>query len=157
MLNPVILSPELIWNIAKICFTLSHFEKTPVNASLWFIYLLSFLSQKLNSYKIFQLIYSLDFLYPKVDLKDNEITKLAEGINLLHKRLKQFSKPDGSFQSSKTISPLEDTRYSLFAINIIEDLTQDVLFYYGNHLDLKLVSRIYQTIPQIDKTFEFIS
>lgn len=148
--------PKTLDGFFKVCFTLNHLEKTPVNASLWLIYLLSFLSQKLNSYKIFQLVYSLDFLYSQVDLKKNEINKLAEGIKSLHKKLKQFSKPDGSFQSSKAIAPLEDTRYSLFAINILEDLTQDILFYYDGNFNLKPVSRIYQTISQIDKTFRFI-
>ena len=54
------------------------------------------------------------------------------------------------------IAPLEDTRYSLFTINIIEDLTQDILFYYGNDFDLKSINKIYQTIPKVDETFEFI-
>ena len=148
--------PQTLDGFFKVCFTLSHLEKTPVNGSLWLIYLLSFLSQKLNSYKIFQLVYSLDFLYSKLDLKKNEINKLIEGINLLHKKLQKFSKPDGSFQSDKTIAPLEDTRYSLFTINIIEDLTQDILFYYGNNSKLKPVNKIYECISQIDKTFKFI-
>ena len=148
--------PKTLDGFFKVCFTLSHIDKTPVNASLWLVYLLSFLSQKLNSYEIFQLVYSLDFLYSKVDLKKNEIDKLVEGIKSLHKKLQQFSKTNGSFQSDKTIAPLEDTRYSLFAINILEDLTQDILFYYGNNVGLKPVNKIYQTIPQIGETFEFI-
>ena len=148
--------PKTLDGFFKVCFTLSHLEKTPVNASLWLVYLLSFLSQKLNSYKIFQLVYSLDFLYSKVDLKKNEIDKLVEGVKVLHKNLRKFSKTNGSFQSSNTIAPLEDTRYSLFTINIIEDLTQDILFYYENNISWKPINKIYQTIPQVNKTFEFI-
>ncbi|MDE0118996.1 MAG: hypothetical protein OXM55_03185 [Bdellovibrionales bacterium] len=148
--------PKTLDGFFKICFTLSHLEKTPVNTSLWLIYLLLFLNPKLNSYKIFQLVYSLDFLYSKVDLKKNEINKLVEGIKSLHRKLQQFSKADGSFQSSKAIAPLEDTRYSLFAINILEDLTQDILFYYGSHPKLTPINKIYQTIPEVDKTFAFI-
>ena len=148
--------PKTLDGFFKVCFTLSHLDKTPVNASLWLVYLLSFLSQKLNSYKIFQLVYSLDFLYSKVDLEKNEIDKLVEGIKSLHKKLQQFSKTDGSFQSDKKLSPLEDTRYSLFAINILEDLAQDILFYYGDNADLKPVGRIYQTVPEMNKTFQFI-
>ncbi|MBC6415355.1 MAG: hypothetical protein GDA46_03075 [Bdellovibrionales bacterium] len=148
--------PKTLDGFFKVCFILSHLQKVPANASLWLIYLLSFLNQKLNSYKIFQIVYSLDFLYSKFDLKNNEINKLVEGINFLYKKLQQFSKTDGSFQSSKTIAPLEDTRYVLFTINIIEDLTQDILFYYGNSMGWKPIHKIYQTIPQVDKTFEFI-
>ena len=149
--------PKTLDGFFKVCFTLSHLEKTPDNASLWLIYLLSFLSQNLNSYKIFQLVYSLDFLYSKVDLEKNEINKLVEGINFLYKKIQKFSKTDGSFQSNKMIAPLEDARYSLFTINIIEDLTQDILFYYkNNNMSWKPINKIYQTISQVDKTFEFI-
>ena len=81
---------------------------------------------------------------------------MVEGIKSLHENLRKSSKTNGSFQSSKTIAPLEDTRYSLFAINILEDLTQDILFYYGNNTNWKPINKIYQTIPQLDKTFEFI-
>ena len=108
----------------------------------------------MNDYKERKYLSSIEVA--KVDLKKNEINKLVEGIKSLHKKLKQFSKPDGSFQSSKTIAPLEDTRYSLFAINILEDLTQDILFYYGSNLRLTPVSRIYQIVSGIDKTFQFI-
>ena len=148
--------PKTLDGFFKVCFTLSHLEKVPINASLWLVYLLSFLNKQLNAYQIFQMVYSLDFLYSKIDLKKNEIDKLIEGIKSLYRKIHQFSKANGSFQSDKTIAPLEDTRYSLFAINVLEDLTQDVLFYYENNIDLRPVSKIYQTIPQVDKTFGFI-
>ena len=102
------------------------------------------------------MIYSLDFLYPRVELKRNEINKLIEGIKTLYERLEQFSKSDGSFHSDKTIAPLEDTRYCLFAINILEDLTQDILFYYGDQTGLAPIKRIYQTVPNMENTFKFI-
>ena len=105
---------------------------------------------------MFQLIYSLDFLYSEVELKKNEINKLVEGIKIIYKQLKTFSKPDGSFHSDKKIAPLEDTRYCLFSINILEDLTQDILFYYGNQTSLTPIRKIYQTIPNIKNTFKFI-
>ena len=149
--------PKTLDGFFKVCFTLSHLEKIPVNISLWLIYLLSFLNKKLNSYETFQIIYSLDFLYSKTDLRRNELHKLVEGIQSFHKKLQVFAKSDGSFQSDKTLAPLEDTRYCLFTINILEDLIQDILFYYEDDVGLKPISRIYQTITQIDKTFEFIT
>ena len=148
--------PKGLDGFFKICFILSHIQKSPKNAGLWIVYLLSFLSQKINSYNIFQLIYSLDFLYPKVELKKNEINKLVEGIKMMYRKLKLFSKPDGSFHSDKKISPLEDTRYCLFAINILEDLTQDILFYYGDQKSLMPIKKIYQTVPDINRVFNFI-
>ncbi len=128
-----------------------------MNANLWLIYLLSFIDEKLNSYELFQLVYSLDFLYPRVELKENELRKLVAGLKQIKDQVIGFSKEDGSFQSDKTLSPLDDTRYSLFVINIIEDLIQDLLYYYGNNLDLEPIVSIYQTVPQVDKTFEFIA
>ena len=148
--------PKTLDGFFKICFMLNHIEKIPVNANLWLVYLLSFLDQKLNSYELFQLIYSLDFLYPRIKLKTNELSKLVEGLKQAQNQVKQFSKSDGSFQSDKTIAPLEDTRYSLFIINILEDLIQDMLYYYGNNIDLKPITKIYQTIPEITKTYKFI-
>ncbi len=133
-------------------------EKKPFNARLWLIYLLTFLNQKLNSYELFRLVYSLDFLYSRVELKKNELNKLVQALKEIKKQINSFAKDDGSFQSDKNIAPLEETRYSLFAINILEDITQDILFYYENGvIDLKPITRIYQTIPYIEKTFKFIA
>ena len=149
--------PKSLDGFFKVCFTLNHIEKTPVNANLWLIYLLSFIDEKLNSYELFQLVYSLDFLYPRVELKENELRKLISGLQQIKKLVINFYKKDGSFQSDKNLSPLEDTRYSLFVINIVEDLTQDLLYYYGNNLNLEPITSIYQTVPRVNKTFEFIA
>lgn len=149
--------PKTLDGFFKVCFVLSHIEKTPVNSSLWLIYLLSFLDQELNSYELFQLVYGLDFLYSKIDLKENELSKLLDGLRQIKDKVNKFSKTDGSFQSDKTFSPLEDTRYSLFVINIFEDLSQDVLYYYGDNVGLQSVTRVYQTLPCVDKTYKFIT
>lgn len=149
--------PKTLDGFFKVCFMLNHIEKTPINANLWLVYVLSFLDQKLNSYELFQLIYSLDFLYPRVELKKNELSRLIDGLRNIDKQIKQLAKADGSFQSDKTIAPLEDTRYSLFVINILEDLIQDILYYYGNNINLQPITHIYQNVLYIDKTFEFIS
>ena len=148
--------PKNLDGFFKVCFILNHIEKFPVNAGIWIVYLLSFLSQKINSYNIFQLIYSLDFLYSRVELQKNEMSKLLDGIRILYKKLKQFSRPDGSFYSDKEIAPLEDTRYCLFAINILEDLTQDILFYYGEQANFLPIKKIYQSIPHIESAVRFI-
>ena len=150
------IAPKTLSGFFRVCFILNHIEKTPINVNMWLVYLLSFLDQKLNSKEIFELIYSLDFLYSKIDLQKNEVNRMVDGIQKLYKKIQNFAKQDGSFQSDKILSPLEDTRYSLFAINILEDLTQDILFYYGKQAGLKPIKKIYQTIPLWHKTFEFI-
>jgi len=149
--------PKTLNGFFKVCFILSNIDKTPANSNLWLVYLLSFLDQKLNSYELFQLVYSLDFLYSKVELKKNELNKLIDGIKLTEIQVSKFCKSNGSYQSGKTIAPLEDTRYSLFVINILEDLNQDILYYYENNIKLKPITKIYQSVLQINKTYEFIS
>lgn len=149
--------PKTLDGFFKVCFILDHLEKTPENANLWLVYLLSYVDQKLNSYELFQLIYCLDFLYPRIELKKNELNLLVKDINEIPNKIKNFVKKDGSYQSDKRLAPIEDTRYSLFVINIIEDLIQDILYYYGNKINLKSITRIYQNIPNLDLTFNFIS
>lgn len=148
--------PKTLEGFLKVCFILNHIEKAPINASLWLVYLLSFLEEKLDSYELFQLTYCLDFLYSQTKLETNELNRLIKGLKRISSRVKRFSASDGSFRSDKNIAPLEDTRYSLFVINILEDLSQDILYYYGNNIALRPISRIYQTVPHIDKTFQFI-
>lgn len=149
-------TPKTLDTFFKVCFVHNHIDKIPTNASLWLIYLLSFLNQKLNSYKLMQLIYCMDFLYPKIDLTQNEIMRLSDALKLINKQIISFTNNDGSFQSDKNISPLDDTRYSLFVMNILEDLIQDMVYYYGNRINLKPITKIYNNITRLDKTFDFI-
>lgn len=149
--------PKTLDGFFKVCFILDNIDKVPENANMWLVYLLSYADQKLNSYGLFQLIYCLDFLYSKIELKENEINLVVKTVKKVLERIKSFSKDDGSYQSDKTIPPLEDTRYSLFCINIIEDLIQDLLFYYGNGLDLKSIQTIYENVKDVNKTYSFIS
>ncbi len=145
--------PKTLNGFFKVCFILDSLNKTPDNANLWIVYLLSFTCQKLKSYEFFQLIYCLDFLYPGVELEKNEIDLLVNGIKKIKSTLNDFAKKDGSYQSDKKLAPLEDTRYSLFMINIIEDLIQDLLYYYDNSLSLNPIKIIYENIgcPNLPK------
>ncbi|ODS37395.1 hypothetical protein BEH94_04550 [Candidatus Altiarchaeales archaeon WOR_SM1_SCG] len=149
--------PKTLDGFFKVCFMLDNLNKTPENANLWLVYLLSFTDQKLNSYELFQLVYCLDFLYPRVELEKNEIDLLVKKIKQIKSMIDNFAKSDGSYQSDKKLAQLEDTRYSLFVINLIEDLIQDMLHYYGDILDLNPIKRIYENVADVDKTYEFIT
>lgn len=148
--------PKTLEGFFEVCFILNHIDKFPENANMWLVYLLSYADEELNSYELFQLIYCLDFLYPKIELKENELKTVVKNIQQILERIKSFSKNDGSYQSDKTLPPLEDTRYCLFCINIMEDLIQDLLFYYGNDVGLKPIQRIYENLKDLDKTYSFI-
>lgn len=147
--------PNALDGFFKVCFILDNLEKIPENVNMWLVYLLSYADQKLNSYDLFRLVYCLDFLYSKTKLRKNELDLAVKKIKLIIEQIKSFAKDDGSYSSDKSISPLEDTRYCLFCINIIEDLTQDIIFYYGND-SLKPITRIYENTKDIDKTYSFI-
>ncbi len=150
--------PKTLDGFFKVSFILNHIEKFPENANMWLVYLLSYADQKLNSYELFQLVYCLDFLYPKIELKENELKTVVKNIKQILERINSFSRNDGSYQSDKTIPPLEDTKYCLFCINIIEDLIQDLLFYYGDKIEgLKPIESIYENVKDIDKTYSFIT
>ena len=91
------------------------------------------------------------------ELKKNKLTLLVKKIKEILNKINTFAKKDGSYQSDKKLAPLEDTRYSLFVINIIEDLIQDILYYYSNNINLEPITRIYQNISNLDLTYNFIS
>lgn len=151
--------PRNLGGFYKVCFILDHIEKTPDNSSLWLVYLLSFLEQPLNSHELFMLIYCLDFLYPRIELEKNELASLVKKLRKIKELAGCFADArKGSFESDKNLAPIEETRNILFVINIIEDLTQDLLFYYGKdeNLALEPVTRIFQLIPDVNKTFDFI-
>ncbi len=148
--------PDTLDGFFKICFILDNLEKIPENVNMWLVYLLSYADQKLNSDDLFRLVYCLDFLYSKTELRKNGLDLAVKKIKQILGRIKSFSKEDGSYSSDKSISPLEDTRYCLFCINIIEDLTQDIIFYYGDD-SLKPITRVYENTKDIDKTYSFIN
>ncbi len=62
---------------------------------------------------------------------------------------------DGSYKSSLTSSPLDETRYVLFSINLLEDLIQDMIYYYSV-TKLKPVKKIYENVRDVEKTYRLI-
>ena len=58
--------------------------------------------------------------------------------------------------SSLEASPLEETRYALFSINVLEDLVQDIVVNYSC-ADLKPVTKIYQNAGEIENTSRLIT
>lgn len=147
--------PNDLNSFFKICFILDNLNKIPKNANLWFVYLTSFISENFSSEEMFEIVYCLDFLYSKINLKTNEINILEEKIKKSVNWLKNHEQKDGTFKTSAKISPLEDTRYCLFIANILEDLTQDSLFYYQPK-NLLPITRIYQILSNPLQTAKFI-
>jgi len=146
--------PKDLDSFFKICFILDNINKIPENADLWLIYLLTFISGKNTLKNLAKIIYSLDFLYSKITLQENEIQTLINKLTELLELIKECSIDDGTFQSSISESPLEETRYALFSINLLEDFYQDMIVNYS--ADFKPIIKIYQNVKNINKTFKVI-
>lgn len=58
--------------------------------------------------------------------------------------------------SSLEAPPLEETRYALVSINLLEDLVQDLVVNYSC-ADLEPVTKIYQNAGEIEKTYKLIT
>jgi len=147
--------PKNIESFFEVCFILDSFNKIPQNANLWLIYLLIYITPEILLEEISKIVYCVDFLYSKIQLKTNEIGSLVEKIKNLIEKVKSFEKKDGSYVSSIEVSPLEETRYAVFSINLLEDLIQDMIFYYSVS-DLRPVKKIYENVKNVEKTFGFL-
>lgn len=147
--------PKNLDSFFKICFILDNLNKIPQNAALWLIYLLSYINKGNNLEEISKLTYCIDFLYSKIELKENELEQLINKVSELLKNIKTFYQQDGFYKSSLRISPLEETRYALFSINLLEDLIQDIIFYYSVS-SLTPISKIYESIPNVYKTYKLL-
>jgi len=147
--------PEDLDSFFKICFILDNIERIPENGNLWIIYLLTYVQEGLCLEDISRIVYCLDFLYSKVELKSNELEPVVQAVQTLMRVIKKYDKENGQYTSSARYSPLDETRFALFSINILEDLTQDLIYYYPVK-NLNPVKRIYENIRDVHQTSEFI-
>ena len=145
------ITPQDLDSFFNICFIMDSLNKVPQNANLWLIYLLSRINEDSILEDIYKIVYCIDFLYSKIELKPNELIQLVSKIKELLKKLKTLYKEDGSYRSSLKVSPLDETRYALFSINILEDLVQDIVFYYPL-TEIKPINKIYENVEAVEKT-----
>jgi len=149
------LMPKDLDSFFKVCFILDHLNKIPQNANLWLIYLLTYINKNILLEDITKIVYCIDFLYSKIDVKPNELNQLINKVEELILKIKSFYQDDGSYKSSLTSSPLEETRYALFSINLLEDLIQDIIYYYSVS-ELQPIKKIYENVNDIEKTSKLI-
>ena len=147
--------PKDLDSFFKVCFILDNLDKIPQNANLWLVYLLSYINNNLSLKDISKIVYCIDFLYSKIELKLNELTQLISKIKDLIGMINGFYQNDGSYKSSLTSSPLDETRYALFSINLLEDLIQDAIFYYSI-TELKPIKKIYESVEDVEKTYKLL-
>ncbi|MEW6607056.1 MAG: hypothetical protein AB1414_06325 [bacterium] len=147
--------PKDLDGFYKVCFILDNLNKIPENANLWLIYLLSYINKNVSLEEISKIVYCIDFLYSRIELKLNELTQLIDKIKELIGKIKDSYQKDGSYNSSLMSSPLDETRYALFSINLLEDLIQDMIYYYSI-TELEPIKKIYENVGDIEKTYRLI-
>ncbi len=147
--------PDDLESFFRVCFILDNFDKSPRNANLWFVYVLSLINEHLSVEDLYKLVYSADFLYAKTELTAHEVELAVDTVSRTLKRVSSLETKEGWYQSGSNLSPLEATRYALFTINLLEDLIQDLIFYY--HVKtLQPIKKIYQSIKNVTKVAEAI-
>lgn len=147
--------PQQIDDFFKVCFILDNLNKIPKNTNLWLVYLLSYINKTLNLELISKIVYCLDFLYTKIEIKSEELSLISDKIKELIEIINGFYKNDGSYQSSLNSSPLDETRFALFSVHILEDLIQDLIYYYSV-IELNPINKIFQNLKDVKKSFEYI-
>lgn len=107
--------------------------------------------------EIAKLVYSIDFVYSKIQqFEENELNELTNKINALINLITSYYDHDkGLYTSSIDESPLEETRYALFSINLLEDIIQDSIYYHN--AKFKPITKIYQHVSAPIKIASTIS
>jgi hypothetical protein len=153
--NIVKIIPKDLDSFFEVCFILDNLNKIPKNANLWLVYLLSYVNDDNSLEDISKITYCIDFLYSKIELKANELTQVISKIRELLKKVKMCYKGDGSYRLSLKVSPLDETRYALFSINLLEDLVQDMIFYYSV-TEVRPIKKIYENVEEVEKTYKLL-
>ncbi|HOQ83894.1 MAG TPA: hypothetical protein PLT80_06545 [Candidatus Syntrophosphaera thermopropionivorans] len=148
--------PNELESYFEVCFILDNLNKVPHNANLWLVYLLSYITEGISLNEIAKILYCIDFLYSKIELKPNELNQLINKIKQMQKIINKYYQNDGTYRSSLKESPIEETRYALFSLNLIEDLIQDIIYTYSVKT-FKPIKKIYQSLKNIEKTYHIIN
>lgn len=140
--------PKTLEGFYKPCFLVDRVDACPENRALWLIYGASFYADSLNSYEFARLIYSLDFLYAGTNLLErHEIRALVGTIEKCAGYIGEIQK--ANLQTSGSFSPNEETVNFLFAVNLYEDMSQELIHTYGVE-GIEPVNKIFQSVRNMD-------
>ncbi len=153
--------PQDLKTFFRVMFVLQHLDRTPTQAPLWLVYATTYAPQLQTLQQSAQLAYILDALYghiPAPSLKPNEQQAFAQALEQLSGFVLRHAQPNGAFVSDPTTPMVQETRYALFALNLIEDMVQDFWFYYADspHKPLQPIQRIWEWLPSVEQTWTFL-
>lgn len=146
----------------RACFIIDALQEKPPQIDQWLELSVQHAQSAKLLKEVFQAVYCLDFLYFAIPPKEGleSLTDLCTAFTHLQNVVSQ-SYSNGFFQSEPQNDPCTETRYALFAVNCIEDMIQDILYYRGKEVQrlgihLEPIRRIFQSLPDPDKIAEFI-
>ena len=144
--------PNTLDGFYKACFLMDSINKYPVNYSLWLVYGTSFYSDQLNSSELAKLLYSLDFIYGgSDDIEENILTTFADTMQKIKTLLSEIE--INKLQTCSDLSPKEEIVNFLFAINLYEDIVQELRFLY--HVEcFPPINKIFQSINDLNSIAE---
>lgn len=147
--------PKTLGGFYKACFLMDQINKRPENDSVWLVYGASFYSDELNSRELARLIYSLDFLYGgSADLNKNALNSFTDVMRKITAHITSVQKQ--RLQTSADLSPKEEIVNFLFAVNLYEDIIQELRCLYKVDC-FPPVRKIFQSVENLDSIFRQIS
>jgi len=156
------IAPETLEGFFEACFILSVIEKCPQRINSWLERCLHLLATEFSSLRqAFMAAFSLDFLYFCLSPTEGvDLLRIARSLKQLSDFVNECLNDDGSCSSKGGDPPCEETRYALFVVNIVEDITQDMLYYYGEALPERErpepIRRIFQSLRDPLRTAQYI-
>lgn len=164
------LIPTTLEGFFEACVILEAMERCPDALDVWFQKALQFADEAATLEEVFRASFCLDYLYfcKPVPNGASERTQTDEWLRHLGSILRTFIARvneaylgEGRFQSEPQKDCCEETRYALFAINVVEDMIQDIWHYYpeivNNIQDFPTPIRcIYQSITHTTEIAKFV-
>ena len=140
--------PKTLGGFYQACFLMGAIGQYPTNYDLWLVFGGTYYSKHLNSYELAQLVYSLDFLYGGADeLHDNVLESFVETMEKISNHLTILQ--ENEFRSSADLSPRAEVENFLFAVNLYEDIVQELR--HAHEIDcFAPITKIFQTIQDTD-------
>lgn len=142
--------PRTLDGFYWVCFLLEKIGKQPDAPGVWMVYLMSFFNDNMKTADFARYIYALDFLYFKcLSVQENERIALGKAIKQAMVYIEErFTTAGGNvFATDPNEAPIEVMRQVIFAVNLLEDIRQDVA------VNLKVavpkVSTIFEMVPDV--------
>lgn len=143
-------APDNLCGLYEVCYLLDKIGKSPDNPGAWMVYLISFFRSDMGATEFAHFMFVLDFIYFKCEsLQGDEQRTVTETVHNAKAFVARYPCCDGLFSKEPETSPLEETRCMIFAVNLLEDLTQHIAV--KMKADIKKIEKIFQHIQNIDQ------